>query len=76
MPATSSTRTDPPAFRRHQFGGYLGGRIIKDKTFYFANYEQLTEVKGLSANDPTLSADAQKGLLCQQPLYVQDTGGD
>jgi hypothetical protein len=60
-------KADPPAFRRHQFGGYLGGRIIKDKTFYFANYEQLTEVKGLSANDPTLSADAQKGLLCNNP---------
>ena len=58
---------DPAPFRRHQFGGYLGGRIIKDKTFYFANYEQLTEVKGLSANDPTLSADAQKGLLCNNP---------
>ena len=58
---------DPPAFRRHQFGGYLGGRIIKDKTFYFANYEQLTEVKSLSANDPTISADAQKGLLCNNP---------
>jgi hypothetical protein len=66
-------KAEPPAFRRHQFGGYLGGRIIKDKTFYFANYEQLTEVKGLSANDPTLSADAQKGLLCANSACTSKT---
>src|SRR5258705_13539376 len=62
-----------PAFRRHQFGGYLGGRIIKDKTFYFVNYEQLTEVKSLSANDPTISADAQKGLLCANSACTSKT---
>jgi hypothetical protein len=65
--------TDPPAFRRHQFGGYVGGRIKKDKTFYFGNYEQLTEIKGLSANDPTLSADAQKGLLCANTACTAKT---
>ena len=32
---------EPPPFRLNQFGGSLGGPIVKDKTFFFANYESL-----------------------------------
>src|SRR6185295_9589318 len=62
-----------PPFRRHQYGGYMGGRIIKDKTFYFANAERLSEVKGLSTNDPTISADARNGLLCANSACTSKT---
>ena len=50
-------------FRRHQFGGALGGAIKKDKTFFFTNYEQLTEQKGLSFSFDTISDNARNGIL-------------
>ncbi len=70
-PAKGEARLPP--FRRHQYGGYAGGRIIKDKTFYFANAERLSEIKGGSANDPTISQDARNGRLCANSACTSKT---
>ncbi len=35
--------TDIPPFRLNQFGGSLGGPVIKDKAFFYANYEGLRQ---------------------------------
>ena len=32
-----------PSFKRHQFGGNIGGPIITNKTFFFADYEGLRQ---------------------------------
>jgi hypothetical protein len=44
-----------PPYRLNQFGGSFGGPIIKDKLFFFINYEAIRQRKGtdLLANVPT-----------------------
>lgn len=37
------------ALRNNQFGGSLGGRLIRNKTFFFVNYEGQRESVGLNA---------------------------
>jgi hypothetical protein len=37
---------EKPEFRRNQFGAALGAPLIKDRTFYFVNYEGLRESLG------------------------------
>jgi hypothetical protein len=45
------------ALRRQQFGGTLGGRIIKDRTFYFGSYEGSREAKSETAAVNAPNAD-------------------
>src|SRR5437867_4475194 len=35
--------SDIPPLTRNQFGGYLGGPLVKDKTFFFGSYEGLRQ---------------------------------
>lgn len=39
---------DIPPLSRNQFGGYLGGPIVRDRTFFFASYEGLRQDRGLT----------------------------
>jgi hypothetical protein len=53
---TANCNAEPQdAFHNNQFGGSLGGAIIKDKTFYFLSYEGWRETGGIptTASVPT-----------------------
>ena len=49
-----------PAYQRNQFGGSLGGPIVKNRTFFFADYEGTRIREGITrvTNVPTLAERA------------------
>src|SRR5690348_1491297 len=57
-----------PPFKRNQFGGAIGGPIVKDRTFFFADYEGIRQSKGITSFTTVPSPAARNGQLCSIPL--------
>jgi Carboxypeptidase regulatory-like domain len=53
-----------PKFNVNEFGGTLGGPVIKDKTFFFFSYEGFRRRQGV-AQTATVFSDAERALINQ-----------
>ena len=64
-------RTNPvkPEYRRHQFGGVLGGPVVKDRTFFFVDYQGQRQTIGrtVTSTVPT--------LLQRQGIFTEAIAG-
>ncbi len=78
----------PPAFRRNQFGFSLGGPVLRNRTFFFGNYEGLRQRLGQTAiftvpNDATRQGNVAGRAVAINPavrpyldLYPRANGRD
>ena len=62
-----NTTNNSPKFRLNQFGGSLGGPIIKDKLFAFGSFEGLRQVWSVPVSGTTLTA-AQRAAVTNPNL--------
>jgi len=58
---------EKPPFRFNDFGGNVGGPIIKDKTFYFVNYEGSRQRVGISGKGSVPSDELRQQALAKSP---------
>jgi hypothetical protein len=59
-----------PAFRLNQFGAQLSGAVIRNKAFFFVNYEGLRQSLGQTLTSFVPSASFRAAVLGQSPVLA------
>jgi len=63
-------RAVQPEFKRHQYGGTIGGPIATDKSFFFFSYEGFRQNTGRSQTAFVPTASARQGIIDGNPVTV------
>ncbi len=63
---------NPPPFRLNQFGANLGGPIVRNKTFFFANYEGLVQRLSITRADGLVPSASFRAAAPQALRSVAD----
>ena len=64
-----------PELKRHQYGGVIGGPILKDKLFFFTDYQQSRVVQGASTGLlQVMSNDERNGIFSDSILNTPVQG--
>ncbi|HEY0264009.1 MAG TPA: TonB-dependent receptor [Granulicella sp.] len=62
-----------PVFRQNQFGGAVGGPILRDKLFFFADYQGTRTTQGVSTGNISVPTTAQRNGGFIDPGTQQNT---
>ncbi|HUA85556.1 MAG TPA: TonB-dependent receptor [Bryobacteraceae bacterium] len=61
-----------PSFKQNDFGGTLGGPILKDRLFFFYSYEGLRQGSGFSALNTVPTVAESQGNFSGLPVTIKD----
>jgi carboxypeptidase family protein len=61
--AFNGTSPPNPAFRQNQYGGSVGGPVLKNKTFFFFDYEGFAQAIGLLATSYSVPTMCERGKI-------------
>jgi hypothetical protein len=62
-PYFSPPTGEKPPFERDQFGGVLGGPILRNKAFFFTDYEGFEQTRGQTASTTIATMAQRQGIL-------------
>ncbi len=76
LDATNYFDSTKAELKQHQFGGVFGGPILKDKLFFFTDFQQTRQVAGVSTGVLEVLSDDERNGIFPDSLLNNPVQGD